>query len=792
MMKKLVLSLVSLGFVALLAAQTPTATLRVEVYDLITGSSLNQATVRVVSSDNSIDRTASTGGYNAVDFGNLPINLTYTVTVSRADYRTRTLPGITLTRDTTNYIYAYLVSALQTVGSVAGTVRDAMTNQPLANVYVNAVLSNRSVWTLTDSNGQYRIDELPRAPYRISADTQGYHSQSVSASVAPNSTTTADMVLTPLSEPVGTLYGYIYDILSGSNVNNATVTLISDLGWSLTVNTGGGNSYEWNNLPVRTRYRLAATAENYRTTSRVNIVLSYNYSTRIDLFIASVLTSVGSLSGRVYDIRSGNPVPNAFVRVATQGRPISVFADSNGVFQFNDLPPVLYVLYAAHPNYYDQELDNIPIQQGANSANILLTPVDMPVGALRFYGYDFGTGGNVSNMTIRITAPNGLSMSSSSGPGSNYDAIGNLPVGMPLRIDAFAPGYRARRYDNRGVRLGREDYFDVWFVSEDVTVGRLRGRVTNLFTGAGVPNAYVVLSQVSTGRWALTYTDSSGNFAINDLYPTTYNVYVGGAGYYESIAYNIPVAVGDNLLEYALTPFNYPSGRLYGDVVNAANNQGIGNAVVLLIASTGTTRLTYTGSGSQFNFYNLPYDLRYTLIGRAAGFQPGQVSGIEVPAFDEIYVRLPLNAGNPGLIGRLVLQGFNDNPAGRVRARVQIRNRDTGQVVRQETVTLGDSGAFTVPNVPSGTFKVWIKARGWLATETDGITIPNLLPIAFSSGAPGDANGDNIIDDADLLEVLFNFGQSGSDLNADLNVDGLVDDADLLIVLFNFGQQGDP
>ncbi len=208
MMKKLVLSLVSLGFVALLAAQTPTATLRVEVYDLITGSSLNQATVRVVSSDNSIDRTASTGGYNAVDFGNLPINLTYTVTVSRADYRTRTLPGITLTRDTTNYIYAYLVSALQTVGSVAGTVRDAMTNQPLANVYVNAVLSNRSVWTLTDSNGQYRIDELPRAPYRISADTQGYHSQSVSASVAPNSTTTADMVLTPLSEPVGTLYGY--------------------------------------------------------------------------------------------------------------------------------------------------------------------------------------------------------------------------------------------------------------------------------------------------------------------------------------------------------------------------------------------------------------------------------------------------------------------------------------------------------------------------------------------------------------------------------------------------------
>jgi hypothetical protein len=420
----------------------------------ITGNSLNQASVRLVSSDGSIDRTASTGSGNYVSFSNLPITLTYTITVSRADYRTRVLPGITIARDTTNYVNAYLVSALQTVGSVAGTVRDAMNNQPLANAYVYASLGSRSVWTLTDANGRYRIDELPRATYGVSADTRGYHSQGVSASVTPGNTTTADMVLTPLTEPVGDIYGYIYDILSGSNVNNATVTLISDLGWSLTVNTGGGNSYRWNNLPVRTRYRLAATAENYRTTSRVGIILSTAYDAEVNLYIASVLTSVGSLTGRVYDIRTGNPIPNAFVQVATSGRPVSVFADNNGVFQFNDLPPVLYGLYAAHPDYYDQGLDNIPIQQGANTADILLTPIDMPVGARRFYGYNFGTGGNVSNMTLRITAPNGRSMTSSSGPGSNYDLIGNLPVGIPLRVEAFAPGFRSRRYDNVTVRFG--------------------------------------------------------------------------------------------------------------------------------------------------------------------------------------------------------------------------------------------------------------------------------------------------------------------------------------------------
>jgi hypothetical protein len=37
--------------------------------------------------------------------------------------------------------------------------------------------------------------------------------------------------------------------------------------------------------------------------------------------------------------------------------------------------------------------------------------------------------------------------------------------------------------------------------------------------------------------------------------------------------------------------------------------------------------------------------------------------------------------------------------------------------------------------------------------------------------------------------VLFNFGSN--DAATDLNGDGVVDDADLLIVLFNFGAVGD-
>ena len=53
------------------------------------------------------------------------------------------------------------------------------------------------------------------------------------------------------------------------------------------------------------------------------------------------------------------------------------------------------------------------------------------------------------------------------------------------------------------------------------------------------------------------------------------------------------------------------------------------------------------------------------------------------------------------------------------------------------------------------------------------------------TGVFGNVNGDNIVDDADLLQVLFNFGSD--DAATDTNGDGIVDDADLLTVLFNFG-----
>jgi hypothetical protein len=103
---------------------------------------------------------------------------------------------------------------------------------------------------------------------------------------------------------------------------------------------------------------------------------------------------------------------------------------------------------------------------------------------------------------------------------------------------------------------------------------------------------------------------------------------------------------------------------------------------------------------------------------------------------------------------------------------------------------LWSSGALSCASNPN-------PIAGWTGTTSAGGRYVISLQGAYfvsdqgCAGGPGqcegDATGDGRVDDADLLEVLFNFGCFGFCGPADIDRNGTVDDADLLRVLFNFG-----
>ncbi len=139
----------------------------------------------------------------------------------------------------------------------------------------------------------------------------------------------------------------------------------------------------------------------------------------------------------------------------------------------------------------------------------------------------------------------------------------------------------------------------------------------------------------------------------------------------------------------------------------------------------------------------------------------------------------------PFLTGRIILSDYLPDPAGKT-AQFSFQS---GQQTDATTTVLQANGQYTVATALSGTASVRVRVPGWLSRRQT-LTLAPDTSVNWTL-INGDANRDNQIDDADLLMVLFAFGQTGSSLPEDVNGDGAVDDADLLIVLFNFGSVGE-
>ena len=154
------------------------------------------------------------------------------------------------------------------------------------------------------------------------------------------------------------------------------------------------------------------------------------------------------------------------------------------------------------------------------------------------------------------------------------------------------------------------------------------------------------------------------------------------------------------------------------------------------------------------------------------------------------------NDDNPDTGGGL--QSRIDNRTGCIRERgvyllaISRYNRDP--VARDGQPIWNPTGSGNAVRCPDG-----IRADQPLAAWA-GATLPpveryfiQLTGASFVSAsgccitAGGDVDLNGCIDDADLLAVLFAFGNTGQFLPEDATCDGVVDDADLLQVLFNFG-----
>lgn len=121
-------------------------------------------------------------------------------------------------------------------------------------------------------------------------------------------------------------------------------------------------------------------------------------------------------------------------------------------------------------------------------------------------------------------------------------------------------------------------------------------------------------------------------------------------------------------------------------------------------------------------------------------------------------------------------------------------------------VTTDSQGAFQVTDIAPtllapGVYDLRVKGRRTLSSIAAGVTVPvagavpSISPVTLGALREGDLDGNNIVDDADLLELESSFGtletQAGFNTDTDFNGDKVVDVLDFSRLAQNYGERGE-
>ena len=128
---------------------------------------------------------------------------------------------------------------------------------------------------------------------------------------------------------------------------------------------------------------------------------------------------------------------------------------------------------------------------------------------------------------------------------------------------------------------------------------------------------------------------------------------------------------------------------------------------------------------------------------------------------------------------------------------LNFRTSDNG-VSQNRVATLDANGAFSLTDIPQGTYKLAIKGYKWLQTTLPIDTIAGDATGLTVTLHACDADNNNRCDVLDFGILVNSWGSIASDpnsgyaLNADFNDDGRVDVLDFGLMVNNYGATGDP
>jgi hypothetical protein len=242
------------------------------------------------------------------------------------------------------------------MAKVVGKVIDGMTGDNLPDttisVYepgsVNVIASSKS-----NFDGTYKVLGLPAGKYEVSAAKHGYvDSYRVPIELKSGEAKTINFIL--YSENAGSISGKVTDGVTGSKLAGVTVTAIGTTTGTATTDENG--FYRIWGLPVGT-YTVTAGKTGYEKASE-DVVVKANRDLQVDFVLYELGWNYGSISGKVIDDESSEPVGGAYVSLLKGNFKIeSTKTNITGDYRINDINPGTYTLKVSKSGYESCEIE---------------------------------------------------------------------------------------------------------------------------------------------------------------------------------------------------------------------------------------------------------------------------------------------------------------------------------------------------------------------------------------------------------------------------------------------------
>jgi hypothetical protein len=227
-------------------------------------------------------------------------------------------------------------------GSVQGRVLDVNAT-PLANAAVSARAENTGVWesysTDTNEQGEYMINDIPIGHVTLSAAKAGQYGSASTAITAPDQIQTVD--ITVVSAKTAKVSGRVFYNDGVTPAVEAYVNFFGEHQYASGTKTDEQGYFQFPSVPIGTfnikAYNPLTGSQGGYVTGE--LVENQDFSTTI------IFRGTGRIHGKVL---SYDGVPQTSVFVYLSGTSFYMDTDSNGNFDFQEVPVGNYIVIAKH------------------------------------------------------------------------------------------------------------------------------------------------------------------------------------------------------------------------------------------------------------------------------------------------------------------------------------------------------------------------------------------------------------------------------------------------------------